>query len=211
MELSMTRGAMGAARSLITALLAFAWMFVSAQASFSQSWEPSQDQARAARAAVETFLAAHDRGDTASAYAMLSEEFRTLESETSFSRSVQAFNEDAGGLVGRTITDVTWYKDTPGAPRAGVYAAFDMVARFANIDRYCGYVIVHQPPEGGPFKIMRLEQTFLDNAQARSFALNNAQPPLEEYWSQLAAAVCPGWRAPAMSSAPEQLPDARPS
>jgi hypothetical protein len=183
------RGQIGAA------LLAVAFIWLHAPPSAAQVWQPSQAQAQTARAAVDAFLAAHDRGDAGAAYAMLSDRFKTFESETSFTRSVQAFREDSGPLMERAITRVTWYHNAPDAPQPGVYAAFDMVARFANIDRYCGYVVAYQPVANGPFTIMRIEQAFVLNAQARSLALNGVGPPLEEYWSQLASTACPGWRA----------------
>jgi hypothetical protein len=91
----------------------------------------------------------------------------------------------------RRITTVTWTKNPAHAPVPGVYAALDLVSRFANIDRHCGYLVLYQAPSGGAFQIMRDENNYMDNAAAAG----KAPAEVDRVWAALSAR-CPGYRPP---------------
>ena len=97
----------------------------------------------------------------------------------------------AGPLIERRIARTTWYKDPPGGVGPGAYAAFDIVARYRNIDLYCGYLIAYQSSDGGPFVVLRVEQNYIDNATARQIVKQGGS--VEEMWRGLAHTSCPGW------------------
>ena len=178
--------------ALARALIACIAVLIFASQSAGQAWEPSQQQRNGAQATVEAYLATTDRGDAAAAYAMHGEETRAMQPLADFTESVRAFTALAGKLVERRFAHVTWYKDPPDSPALGVYAAFDMIARYANIDRYCGYVMAYQDPKGGDFIIMRVEENYLDNATAQSMARQGTSP--DAFWAEMASSHCPGWQ-----------------
>lgn len=172
------------ARSFATALLAL--LLLIAPASAQGGWRPSDEQAAAAQAAADAYFAALEQGAPAQAYAMMAEEMRGVETEAAFVERQRELRGVLSGLIERRFHRITWYKDPAGA-RPGSYAAFDMVARFQNADRYCGYVIARQLPGGGPFRIIRMEETFLDNANAENM------PDPQGVWREMATRFCPGW------------------
>jgi len=166
-------------------------------------WLPSTDQAQAASAALMAYLAAKDAGHADVAYAMLEEDNSALQPFADFARDLATFNGRAGNVAERRIVAVTWTKDPAQAPKPGIYAAMDIVSRFANIDRYCGYVVVYQPPAGGPFRVGREEANFMTNADAATIERQQSSAAVEAAWSQLSAR-CPNYpgQSPPASSAP---------
>ncbi len=111
-----------------------------------------------------------------------------------FSQMLTAFNVKAGPVVERRITMLTWTKDPPGGPAPGVYAAFDLVSRFAKVDRHCGYLVLYQPPAGGPFRVARQQDVYMDNATASAITADGKQS-VDDAWAQLSSA-CPNYRPP---------------
>ena len=166
-------------------------------------WVPSTDQARAAGEAVLTYLAAKDAGRAEAAYAMLEDGDRALQSFADFSRDLTTFNKQAGAVAERRIVNVTWTKDPAQAPKPGVYAAIDIISRFANIDRSCGYLVVYQSSAGGSFRVSREETNLMSNADAAAIERQQSRAAVEAAWAQLSAR-CPNYSAdyPPASSAP---------
>lgn len=169
------------------AALALLTTLVLAFAAFAQTpWQPSSEQIEQSRATVDAYFGAIERNEPGRAFDMMSADARALENEGAFAERQRQFKSLSGALLERRFHRVTWYKDPAAAPAPGVYVAFDMVAWFSNIDRYCGYVIAYQAPEGGPFQITRIEENYIDNKTA-----GGAGAPA--IWRQLAEGACPGW------------------
>ena len=156
-----------------------------------RGWIPSEDLEQQARTAALAYLAAMDQGRPADAWTFMSKDNQGLQSQAAFTGRITQFNAKAGPVVERRITMLTWTKDPPGGPPTGVYAAFDLVSRFANIDRYCGYVVLYQAPAGGPFRVMREEDTYLDNATAQAIAAGGKES-VESVWARVAV-NCPNY------------------
>jgi hypothetical protein len=93
-----------------------------------------------------------------------------------------------GAALERRVMRTTVYENPPNAPAAGLYVAFDFVGRFERADRNCGYIVMHQPPERGPFRVARTDQTFLDNDAAAG------SQSADEIWAHMASSFCPGWQ-----------------
>jgi hypothetical protein len=162
-------------------------------------WLPSPDQARAATEAALTYLAAKDAGHAETAYAMLEQGETALLSFADFSRTLASFNKRAGAVRERRIVNVTWTKDPAQAPMPGVYAAIDIVSRFANVDRDCGYLVVYQPPAGGGFRVSREEENLMTNADAAVIERQHSAAAVASAWSQLASR-CPNYPGDALAS-----------
>ena len=154
-------------------------------------WIPSPEQEDAARNTVTAFLAALDGGKTREAYALLADEHQSHLPYDEFSRIVERFKAQAGDVIERRITTITWTKDSPTAPYPGVYAAIDLVGRFQRVDRHCGFLILYQPPAGGAFRVMRQEDSYIDNATAQK----SSKAELDSAWARLAAS-CPNFTPP---------------
>jgi hypothetical protein len=164
-------------------------------------WTPSPEQERLAERAVKDFLAALDGGRFADAYAALSDVNKRSQPFAEFSSDGAKFNAMAGSVIERRIVKVTWTKDPAQAPAPGVYAAVDLVSRFAQVDRHCGYVSLYHAPTGGPFQVARVEVAYLDNATARSIAAAKSAMAVEEVWASVSA-NCPNYPGQQVSNAP---------
>lgn len=165
---------------------------VAVRADSAPGWSPSEAQQRDARSTVVAFLSAADAGRPREAYARYSPQNQSDESLSDYSARLSRFNTQAGGVLDRRITHATWSKDPPNSPGPGVYVAFDLISRFAKIDRHCGYIVLVQPPTGGAFRVIRVEENFLDNASAEQMAQQQSAEAVEQAWNALSA-NCPNY------------------
>lgn len=154
-------------------------------------WLPSVEQEQAVLRATADYFDAIEAGDPARAYQMMTPAYRARFSLAGFFEQSNRARDAAGPLRERRLLQLTWTKDPAQAPTPGVYAAIDMAARHANVDRECGYVIWYQRPEGGPFKLMRIENNAIDNITAEKIVGQKGQAELDRIWAQLSASCAP--------------------
>lgn len=159
----------------------------------AKGWIPSPALEQEAYRTVRAFLAASDAGRASEAYGLLSDVNRRDESFEAFSERLVQFNTRAGPPRQRSITKATWTKDSARAPAPGIYVAFDLTSRFANVDRHCGYIVLHQPPGAGPFRVTRQDSVLMDNATARRVAAQQSLAEVEAAWKR-ASAACPNYQ-----------------
>jgi hypothetical protein len=171
-------------------------------------WLPSIEQEQAARAAAVQYLATRDAGRAADAYRQLDPINAEHLPLADFTKLLSDFNTKAGAVKERRITTLTWTKNPLSAPAPGIYAAFDLVGRFASADRNCGYIVLRQAPTGGPFRVMREETAFMDNKTAADVEKRQSRAAVDEFWSQLAVASCPNYQ-PLAAAAPAPLPESK--
>ncbi len=150
-------------------------------------------------------MADMDSGKYEDAYAFLADIDRKDQSLADFTARIRQFNTRAGAVIERRIVTITWTKDPANAPLPGIYVALDLVSRFANIDRHCGYLVLFQAPSGGPFQVMREENNFLDNATAANIAKQSSAEEVDRAWAKVSA-YCPGYQQQMSPKAP--LPEA---
>lgn len=158
-------------------------------------WLPVAGQQQRAIQTIEVFLDAVEQGRDDEAYGMLNAITRQQQPREAFVREAERFRAVAGSSKFWRVQKVTWTKDPAQAPFSGIYAAIDLVAQFTNVDRYCGFMVVYQPPDGGEFSIMRRESTYLDNVTARSIEEKHSKSELVKAWAQ-ASTHCPNYVAP---------------
>src|SRR5690242_3736700 len=127
-------------------------------------WVPTKEDEERARKTAFDYLAYLDGGKYTDAYAFLAEIDRKDQPLLDFVKRLREFNANAAKVIERRIVAVTWSKNPKAAPLPGAYAAIDLVSRFANIDRHCGYIVLFQAQSDGPFKVMREEYNYIDNA-----------------------------------------------
>jgi hypothetical protein len=156
-------------------------------------WLPSTAQEQQVLKATNDYFSALDEEQYQRAYAMMAEINRNSRPLAQFNQQNHDFRERSGPLLQRKILKVTWTKDPAAAPLRGIYAAVDIAARFANIDRYCGYVVLYQRPSGGDFEIMRQEGNFIDNTTAEKIERQQSRAVLDSKWAALAA-NCPNYK-----------------
>jgi hypothetical protein len=154
----------------------------------------SAQDAQIAEAAIvrDAYWVALDRGDYVEAYALFTPGMQALSPADSFAREGAAQASQYGRTIERRVMRTTRYDNPANAPAPGIYIAFDFVGRFELVDRNCGYIILYQPPEGGPFQITRTDQTFMDNGAAEDASRTGQSA--EQVWTQMASAYCPGWQ-----------------
>ncbi|MBY0567069.1 MAG: DUF4019 domain-containing protein [Hyphomonadaceae bacterium] len=180
-------------KPLILALLA---MFTFAASAAAQTQDA---RVAAAATARDAFWQALERNDLASARAMWTEDMQAEQTEEDFVADAGRLRRQTGAVIERRVMRTTIYDNTPGAPAPGVYIAFDIVARFENVDRFCGYIIMHQASEGQPFRVSRIDQTMMENSAAAAW--DGQGQTTDQAWQQLATQFCPGWQ-PSWAIAP---------
>lgn len=156
-------------------------------------WLPSEALERAARDALDLYFAAVEAGDDRAAYAMMTPGQQATVPFAEFAATNARFRALAGALRSRRVLRLTWTKDPANAPAPGVYAAFDVPAIWANIDRQCGYAILYQERDGAPFRLGRIESNFLSNDNAREIERTRGRAGLDQAWAA-AARYCPNYR-----------------
>jgi len=163
-------------------------------------WLPSEELERQARQTATDYLADLDGGKVEEAYTFLVDIDKKDQPYPAFSERVRQFNTRAGKVIERRIVTLTWTKNPAHAPLPGVYAALDLVSRFANVDRHCGYLVLYQAPTGGAFRVMREEDNFLDNASAADIERKSSAAAVDKTWAAISA-HCPGYKpAPILSA-----------
>lgn len=155
-------------------------------------WMPSAEQRQRALKAVEVLLDALEGGRYAEAYALLSDVNKRSQTLAQFIQEQQKFRSVAGPAKFWRVLKVTWTKDPVRAPLPGAYAAVDLAAQFANVDRDCGYIVVYQKPDGGDFTVMRRENNYIDNATALAIEEKHSRADLLKVWGQLSR-HCPNY------------------
>lgn len=155
-------------------------------------WLPSVAQEAAARTVLDGYFVAIEAGDDRRAYAMMIPGQQAVVPFADFAAGNAAFRTLAGALRDRRVLKLTWTKDPARAPRPGIYAAFDVAARYANVDRQCGYVILYQEREGAPFGVARTESNSIDDATAREIERTRGRAGLDQVWAELSSR-CPNY------------------
>jgi hypothetical protein len=153
---------------------------------------PAQNQALMNR--LRVYLRETDAGRYPTAYAMLSEPLRQLQSQEAWSARVAEFNAEAGVVRDHRVGAVTWGRDPPGAPLPGIYAVVDMVSHYANIQRHCGFIVLYQPPSGGEFQVMRAENIYIPDARAAGYDAPGSTAGVDAIWAEMTRG-CPNYEA----------------
>jgi hypothetical protein len=157
-------------------------------------WLPTEDLEQQARATAIEYMADLDSGKYAEAYSLIAELDRKDQPFSAFAERLRQFNARAGAVLERRIVTITWTKNPAHAPIPGVYVALDLVSRFANIDRHCGYLVLYQSSSGGTFQVMHEENNFIDNASAANIARQSSPQAVERAWVSLSS-NCPGYQS----------------
>lgn len=161
-------------------------------------WIPSEELEAKALGAWERFYALVEAGDDDAAHAMLSEGFRAQYPLAQFRSDRAAARANRGELITRDRVKLTWTKDSPAVPYPGIYVAIDASARFAAVDRFCGYTILYLAPGAQDFTVMRFQETFVDNAAFADIAATSSPLQAQLVW-RITSRSCPNYT-------PEPLP-----
>ena len=138
-------------------------------------WQPSEADQQAVLAASYAYFAARDQARYPQGWSMLSDGMKQMSPIAEWQRSNAGFNDAAGAVRGRRVTEITWYNNPPDAPRPGVYAAADYSGEFDNLEFVCGYLMWQIQPDGS-LRLTREEQNLLDKATAKNLASIDRQP-----------------------------------
>jgi hypothetical protein len=158
----------------------------------SRGWLPTADQRQKALRAAERFLRSIEAGRYDDAYAMLTSINMRNQSRPEFIAEAEKFRTIAGAVKFWRVSKITWTKDPARAPLPGIYAAIDLVAAFANVDRDCGFMVLYQPSADTDFAIMRRENNYLDNETARKMEAQKSKADVTRVWRQISR-YCPNY------------------
>ena len=148
---------------------------VDSSALATSSWQPSAGDQQAVLAASHSYFSAKDTGRYRDAWSMLAESMKAANPAASWQRSAADMNARAGAVRARRVTEITWYRNPPDAPRPGVYVAADYSGEFEKLEFVCGYLIWLLQPDGS-FRLTREEQNLFDKAAARNLASIDRKP-----------------------------------
>ena len=157
-------------------------------------WLPSASLKQEALNVANDYFSRLDEEQYERAYAMMAEINRRSVPLQQFTRQNHELHERSGPLKRRDMLKITWTKDPAAAPFPGVYAAIDVAAYFANVDRHCGFIVLYQKPAGGNFEVMRQESNFIDNVTAQNIERQQSRAALDTMWAKLAA-NCPNYKS----------------
>lgn len=138
-------------------------------------WQPSAGDQQAVVAASHSYFSAKDTGRYRDAWSMLAESMKAANPAVSWQRSAADLNARAGAVRARRVTEITWYRDPPGAPRPGMYVAADYSGEFEKLEFVCGYLMWLLQPDG-TFRLTREEQNLFDKAAAKNLASIDRKP-----------------------------------
>ncbi|MFM8900453.1 MAG: DUF4019 domain-containing protein [Burkholderiales bacterium] len=124
-------------------------------------WTPSDQQKLNVTLATQQYFSFVERGDFASAYAMLSKDMQRAISLERWSIQRADFNARVGEVLERHISNITWGLAPAVTPQGGVLAAVNHQAKFRNADIHCGKLFWQQQNDGS-FKLMRELENSID-------------------------------------------------
>ena len=156
-------------------------------------WAPSQVQRSQVAMVIEEFLADLDQGKYLKAYGLMTQSRRAAQSLDDFEKIAANFNAEAGAVIYRRITHISWTKDPANAPGPGVYVSVDLISKFAKVDRDCGYIILYQGNPADPFLVQGEEHAYLSNLKAREIQEKTSREYVENLWIRLATSTCPNY------------------
>lgn len=136
---------------------------------------PSEAWQQAVLKATYGYLAAKDGGRLSDAYAMLSRRAKLTSPEPDWRRRARDFNDHAGAVSARRVTEISWYSDPPDAPEPGLYVAADFNGVFENVEFLCGYVVWRLDADGS-FRLVREEQNFVERRRSGGVAQLDRAP-----------------------------------
>ena len=168
----------------------------------SGDWRPTAAQSAAAADAAAKFMTALSVGQYEDAFKLFTPETRRRTEEKTFEADRVQWTKRQGPAKSLVFTDLNWSRNPKTASRPGVYVAIGFSGHYAQIERYCGYMVLSQPPSGGPFLINHVEETALDNKTASQILKDKGQAYLDQSWKTLKQR-CPG--ADAAESVPGNI------
>ena len=158
-----------------------------------RGWVPSVALETRALATLQSYEAALNDGHADKAYALMGDGLKRLLPYTEFANQQTKFAGLAGARIGKRILAINWTKGSAIQPKPGIYAAIDVSYRYANIDRHCGFVILHAASEGSPFTVERTEMAYLDNATAAQITRDKSPGEVSRLWQQMTG-YCSNYR-----------------
>jgi hypothetical protein len=140
-----------------------------------ESWAPSDADKQRAEQSVREYLKALADARFGDAYAMLTPSMRQSVPADLWSQREKQFAQVSGGSPRYSNVRATWYKDPGDAPLPGVYVAFDLDCRYANIDLCHQTLMLHQQSDSS-FQVMRHERAFMDRQNESAIRQRESAP-----------------------------------
>ena len=115
------------------------------------------------------YLSAMDRGDLATANAMVHESAAGMLSGPASHQQRDELIQASGQPVSRDVVRLTWYDDPANAPMKGRYVAADYRADFKDKAFYCGYAVWYLQADGD-YRLVRREEGVLSADMANTLS-----------------------------------------
>jgi hypothetical protein len=144
-----------------------------------KQWQPTARQRELALRAALAYLAAKDARRFADAYAMFTVAQKAVVPFGRWEADMQAIYGQAGDALGRTLKQVTWYKNPVNAP-PGVYAAVDFSSQFSELSLHCGFVAMQEQMDGS-FSVAREEENAISKREMARLAPDALQRIRAQY------------------------------
>ena len=103
-----------------------------------------------------------EKGNADDSFALLTDTFKANLTPETWRSAIHGTKAKLGALKTRKLRRIVWYQDPKDAPLPGTYVAVEFDSSYENADKHFRYVILHSL-NGGPFRVMRDESTFVLN------------------------------------------------
>jgi hypothetical protein len=153
-------------------------------------WIPSIQLEQEARSVASQYLRALDEGKYDYARSLQGDGLKAIWPENRFRTDSKQSKKKNGALLTLNIRAINWTKDSASAPSPGLYVAIDLENKYTLASRHCGFIILFKRTQSDSFKVVRSENTYMNDKTAKSFG---ADAP--NVWRRVSA-VCPGYAPP---------------
>jgi hypothetical protein len=140
------------------------------------NWSPTQQNVSDVHRHTLDYFLQLDRGDTASAYAMLSQTMKDSVTLADWQHSKVMFAEKAGKSRALAITKITWYPNSATPSGKATLVAADFSGEFENAATFCGYLVWRLEAKGA-YSLVREEVNAIDKLSERKMT----KPQVDEF------------------------------
>ena len=155
-------------------------------------WIPTEEQQKAVEQTIQRYQQLEDNHQVEAAFAELADAQQKHFTKAGYEDFLIKY-VSTGKIIGHKTLAITWTKDPKGGPFLGTFAAVDIVSKYEDVDRECGYLVVYAAPNENVFKIMHEEINRMTNANAKAIVEQKSQVEVDKAWKELSAR-CPNYK-----------------
>jgi hypothetical protein len=143
-------------------------------------WSPTQQNASEVHKRTLDYFLRLDKGDVASAFAMLSQTMKDSVAFEDWQKSKVAFTAKAGKSRALAVTKLTWYPNSATPTGKATLVAADFSGEYENATTYCGY-LVWRLEVNGVYSLVREETNAIDKLSEQTMTKEQVNAFRQKY------------------------------